>query len=698
MSAPRAFVIAALVAAAVPGAARAADAMPLSATAKQPVPAEARGPVSSALGVYEATYHARTAQPGVATLSNRRQKLSARLTRDDALVSARGGSVSLALQAIGRGRALTPVARTAPRSSANRVTYAHRGVSTWLANGPFGIEQGFTVLRRPAGDGPLTLALGGTGSLRPRAADGAISYQDGAGRTVLHYAGLTAVDARGRTIPAHLAVARGRVVLRVDDAGARYPLSIDPLLSDQATLTGSDSTSTDTFGYAVAANADTVVVGAPNTSGGGKAYVFTRPPGGWAGTLHEQAILDYAGIHESRPGDPAGQLGWSVAISATGKTIVSSAPNADNYAGVAMLYTRPPGGWTTGQRPVPLYNAGKASFSLHGGAVAVAPDDSFVAMTQARDNPAGTGSIVIFDGTLALNSGSTDPNDFVLVNTVFTGLGTQQHLGETLTIVGHTIFAGDTTAEGRGNVYGFTKPADGWRTYKDTNVPGHGSKGVDVVLSVGATGSGDRFGWGLAGSGNTLVVGAPFSGAGNQGAAYVYTEPPGGWSGTPEPRATLVASDGAANDLLGFTVGVSGSTVAAAAPYADVGANADQGAVYLYDQPESGWSGTLSESSKALLSGGAAGDELGGNLPNTTHLAFGGPTVFAVTLGGTGAVHTFLTRRAVAVTRAGAGAGSVTGGPIDCPAMSCAGEARVGDDVTLTATPASGSEDRKSVV
>jgi hypothetical protein len=95
------------------------------------------------------------------TLSNRRQHLSARLTRGDTLVSERGGSVSLALCAIGRGSALTPVAPTAPRSSGDRITYAHAGVGEWLANGPFGIEQVFTVARRPAGDGALTLALGG---------------------------------------------------------------------------------------------------------------------------------------------------------------------------------------------------------------------------------------------------------------------------------------------------------------------------------------------------------------------------------------------------------------------------------------------------------------------------------------------------------------------------------------------------------
>ena len=33
---------------------------------------------------------------------------------------------------------------------ANRVTYAHPGLSEWYVNGPLGLEQGFTIPRAPA--------------------------------------------------------------------------------------------------------------------------------------------------------------------------------------------------------------------------------------------------------------------------------------------------------------------------------------------------------------------------------------------------------------------------------------------------------------------------------------------------------------------------------------------------------------------
>ncbi len=51
------------------------------------------------------------------------------------------------------------------------------------------------------------------------------------------------------------------LLVRVDDAGARYPLTIDPLI-EQAKLTASDGAAGDRFGVSVAVSGDTVVVGA----------------------------------------------------------------------------------------------------------------------------------------------------------------------------------------------------------------------------------------------------------------------------------------------------------------------------------------------------------------------------------------------------------------------------------------------------
>jgi hypothetical protein len=81
---------------------------------------------------------------------------------------------------------------------------------------------------------------------------------------------------------------------RVEAAGARYPVTVDPL-AQQAYLKTSNTDAADRFGFSVAISGDTVVVGAlaeaSNASGvngnqtdytatvAGAAYVFTIFPG-----------------------------------------------------------------------------------------------------------------------------------------------------------------------------------------------------------------------------------------------------------------------------------------------------------------------------------------------------------------------------------------------------------------------------------
>ncbi|MGH9831653.1 MAG: putative Ig domain-containing protein [Blastocatellia bacterium] len=91
-----------------------------------------------------------------------------------------------------------------------------------------------------------------------------------------------AYDAQRRTLPARMALAGDRLALLVDDAQAVYPLTIDPILTQQQKLTANDGAAFDTFGISVALSGDTVVVGAYGDSIGtndiqGSAYVFVCP-------------------------------------------------------------------------------------------------------------------------------------------------------------------------------------------------------------------------------------------------------------------------------------------------------------------------------------------------------------------------------------------------------------------------------------
>ena len=92
----------------------------------------------------------------------------------------------------------------------------------------------------------------------------------------------------------------------------------------------------------------------------------------------------------------------------------------------------------------------------------------------------------------------------------------------------------------------------------------------------------DHLGQSVAVSGDTVVVGADGDDVGtnaNQGSAYVFVKPGGGWVSATETEK-LTASDGAVNDLFGTSVAVSGDTVVVGSP----GASGDRGAAYVFGE------------------------------------------------------------------------------------------------------------------
>ncbi len=55
------------------------------------------------------------------------------------------------LRAFGYGSSLKPLTGAEPSAAGNRVAYSRPGLQEWYANGPLGIEQGFTVAHAPGG-------------------------------------------------------------------------------------------------------------------------------------------------------------------------------------------------------------------------------------------------------------------------------------------------------------------------------------------------------------------------------------------------------------------------------------------------------------------------------------------------------------------------------------------------------------------
>ncbi len=216
-------------------------------------------------------------------------------------VGAGGESLSMSLAGVGQADRLGALGAAVESARHNRVAVAYPGVVEWYAAGPLGIEQGFTVTRRPAGGGPgpLTLALRLGGGLRPVFAGSQVRFLARGGRVINRYGGLVAFDATGRQLPAKLVLVERSLLLRIADRGAVYPLRIDPFVEQLKIVPGDESPGGGDFGGSVAVSSDgnTALIGAGGPLGGaggrhascddsyvcvGGAWVFSRSGNTWS--------------------------------------------------------------------------------------------------------------------------------------------------------------------------------------------------------------------------------------------------------------------------------------------------------------------------------------------------------------------------------------------------------------------------------
>ena len=116
----------------------------------------------------------------------------------------------------------------------------------------------------------------------------------------------------------------------------------------------------------------------------------------------------------------------------------------------------------------------------------------------------------------------------------------------------------------------------------------------------------DSLGWSIAVDGDTAVIGAPnatVNGHSSQGAAYVFTYTNDSWSET----AKLTASDGASFDTFGYSVALSGDTAILGAWHAAINGNPLQGTAYVFKRVN----GTWTETAKLTADDGLAFDDFG---------------------------------------------------------------------------------------
>ena len=124
-------------------------------------------------------------------------------------------------------------------ASAHRVErrLGERGLDAteWAESGPLGIEQGFDVASGTA-CAELEVEIDVEGLAVSVDAEGARLTGESAS---LRYADVHAVDAEARVLPARLAARAGGLSLVVDTAGARFPVTVDPLVYVEDARVGS---------------------------------------------------------------------------------------------------------------------------------------------------------------------------------------------------------------------------------------------------------------------------------------------------------------------------------------------------------------------------------------------------------------------------------------------------------------------------
>jgi hypothetical protein len=345
------------------------------------------------------------------------------------------------------------------------------------------------------------------------------------------------------------------------------------LATQQAKLQGSTVEQYAQFGgdAALSDDGNTAIISAPVEDplgvNSGAAYIFTRSGTTWT----EQAKIT------ASDGGVDQQFGYSVSISDDGNTVIvgtNAAANSNYYNGSAYIFTRSGSTWSQQAKLV----AGDPQAGVNfGRAISISGDGNTVLVCAHGDDTGGTnaGSAYVFT-----RSGSTWSQQAKIQADVI-GSNDQFGFSGSLNGDGNTAIIGanleTTTVSNQGAAYIFTRSGSTW------------SQQAKIVASD--PGASDYFGWevSISEDGNTVVVGAYNNDEvdTNAGAAYIFTRSGTTWS----QQAKLTASDGAANDWLGYTVDISnnGNTAVVGSQQEDSVA-ADSGAVYIYYRSGTTWS------------------------------------------------------------------------------------------------------------
>lgn len=380
---------------------------------------------------------------------------------------------------------------------------------------------------------------------------------------------------------------------------------------DVTTLVADDGDTNQFFGFSVAIAGDIAVVGAQgddeNGDESGAAYVFTRSDAGWS----QEAKLT---ANDAEAGD---QFGGSIAL--FGETILVGARRDDDNgdeSGAAYLFTRYESDWIQQAKLTAADGEAGAEFGR-----SVALSDDTVIIGAARDDEKGedSGSVYVFTRS------GTNWSQLAKLTAADGAKG--DVFGISVALDGDTALIGadldDDKGENSGSVYVYTRSKGTWSQ--------------QAKLTAADAGNVDIFGVRVAISGDTALIAArrdddDVNGV-DSGSAYVFIRSGTSWT----QQAKLTANDAEAGDLFGFNVALYGDTgIVTAAMDDDKGPNS--GAAYVFTRSGSDWS----QQTKLTAADGAADDVFGWSVSLSGNTAMiGAPTSIFELPGGPGSAYIF---------------------------------------------------------